>query len=144
MHQRQKGLAQLLVPCRNAATLFELVEEPFHLLASRVQVVIIIYRGRPIALARDPWHDVLCQEVLADVMAVRGLVHHRMGQRWLWRPLGEPRLKDGTLMRVACREDYRNAGAFIAAAGMDFGGPAAPRAAQSLCDVATVFFERAV
>jgi len=33
MNQRQKGLAQLLIPCRNAAQLFELVEKPFHRLA---------------------------------------------------------------------------------------------------------------
>lgn len=33
MNQSQKGLAQFLIPCRNAAKLFELVEESFHLLA---------------------------------------------------------------------------------------------------------------
>jgi hypothetical protein len=33
MNQRQKGLAQFLIPCRNTAKLFEVVEEPFHLLA---------------------------------------------------------------------------------------------------------------
>ena len=47
-------------------------------------------------------------------------------------------------MTVACREDYRDAGAFITTARMDFGGPAAPRAAQSLGGGATVFFERSV
>ena len=33
MNERQKGLAQFLIPCGNAAKLFEVVEEPFHLLA---------------------------------------------------------------------------------------------------------------
>jgi len=41
---------------------------------------------------------------------------------------------------VACREDDGDTSAFIATAGMDFGGPATPRAAQSLCGVAAVFF----
>ena len=45
-------------------------------------------------------------ELLSDAIAVLPLVHHGMGQRWLWRHLGEHRLKDGTLMTVACREDY--------------------------------------
>jgi hypothetical protein len=79
-------------------------------------------------------------ELLSDAIAVIPLVHNRMGQRWLWWHLGEHRRKDGTLMTLACREDYGDASAFIATAGMDFGGPAAPRAAQSLCSVAAVFF----
>ena len=33
MNQSQKGLAQLLIPRRNTAKLFEVIEEPFHLLA---------------------------------------------------------------------------------------------------------------
>jgi hypothetical protein len=33
MNKCQKGLAQFLIPCRNTAKLFELIEEPFHLLA---------------------------------------------------------------------------------------------------------------
>ena len=43
-------------------------------------------------------------------------------------------------MTLPCRQDDRDAGAFIATAGMDFGGQAAPRAAQSLCGVPAVFF----
>jgi len=43
-------------------------------------------------------------------------------------------------MTVPRREDEGDARAFIATAGMDFGGPAAPRAAQSLCSLAAVFF----
>jgi hypothetical protein len=41
---------------------------------------------------------------------------------------------------VPCRQDDRNAGACIAIAGMDGGRQAAPRAAQSLCGLASVFF----
>lgn len=33
MNQSQKGLAQFLIPRRNTAKLFEVIEEPFHLLA---------------------------------------------------------------------------------------------------------------
>ena len=33
MNECQKGLAQFLIPCRNASKLFEVVEEPFDLLA---------------------------------------------------------------------------------------------------------------
>jgi len=33
MNERQKGLAQFLIPCGNAAKLCEVVAEPFHLLA---------------------------------------------------------------------------------------------------------------
>ena len=80
------------------------------------------------------------KELLADVLAVIAFVHNRMGQRWLWEHLREHHLKDGTLMTLACRKDYRDTGAFVAAARVDFGGEATPRAAQSLCGMATVFF----
>jgi hypothetical protein len=33
MNERQKGLAELLIPRRNAAKLFAGVQKPFHLLA---------------------------------------------------------------------------------------------------------------
>ena len=140
MNEGEKGLAQFLIPCRNTAKLFELIEEPFHLLASLVEVVIIIDSGCPIALGRYHRHNVLCQELLTDVIAVIALVHNRMGQRGLGRHLGEPRLKDGALMTVPCGQDDCHAGAFIATARMDCGGPAAPRAAQSLGGLPAVFF----
>ncbi len=105
MNQSQKGLAQFLIPGRNAAKLFELVEEPFHLLASPLEVVIISDRSGPVALGRDHWHDALGKELLAEVIAVRTLGHHRMGERWLGWHLGEHCLKDGTRMTWACRED---------------------------------------
>ena len=63
-----------------------------------------------------------------------------MGQRGLRRYLRKHRLKDRTLMPLALRQHQRDAGAFVATAGVDFGGEATPRAAQSLCGVATVFF----
>src|SRR5262245_11875882 len=62
-----------------------------------------------------------------------------MGQRRLGRHLRTHRRKAGTLMTVPDLEDDGDASAFIATTGMDFGGEAAPRAAQSLCGVATVF-----
>ena len=140
MNQRQKGLAQLLISCRNTAKLFEVIEEPVHLLASLVEGFIIVERGSTMALGRYHRHDVLRNELLSDAIAVIPLVPQRLGQRWLWWHLGEHRRKDGTLMTVACREDYGDARAFIATAGMDFGGQAAARAAQSLCGVPAVFF----
>ena len=82
----------------------------------------------------------MLDEVLSDVLTVIGLVHNGMGQRWLWRHLGEHSLKHGTLMTLACCQDDRDAGAFIATARMDFGGPATPRAAQSLGRLPPVFF----
>ena len=140
MNQSQKGLAQFLISCRNTAKWFEVIEKPFHLLASLVEGFIIVERDSTIALGRYHRHDVMRHELRSDAIAVLSLVHNRMGQRWLWRHLGEHRLKDGTLMTVACREDDGDTSAFIATAGMDFGGPATPRAAQSLCGVAAVFF----
>src|SRR5262245_61155925 len=101
MHQSQKGLAQLRISCRNTAKWFEVMEDPFHLLASLVEGFIIVERGSTIALGRYHRHDVLCNELLSDAIAVLPLVHHRMGQRWLWRHLGEHRRKDGTLMPLA-------------------------------------------
>ena len=82
----------------------------------------------------------MLDKVLSDVMAIIGLVHNGMGQRWLWRHLREHGLKHGTLMTLPCGQDDCDGGAFIATARMDFGGPAAPRAAQSLCGVPAVFF----
>ena len=79
-------------------------------------------------------------ELLSNAIAVLAFIHYGMGQCRLGRHLRKYGLKHGTLMTLPCREDDRDAGAFIATAGMDFGGPAAPRAAQSLCGVATVFF----
>ena len=102
-------------------------------------MIIIDSRG-PIALGRYHWDYVTRQEVLADGIAVIALVHNRMGQRGLGRYLGKHGLKNGALMTLPCREDDRDARAFIATAGMDFSGPPAPRAAQSLCGVPTVFF----
>jgi len=82
----------------------------------------------------------MLEEVLSDVITVIGLIHNGMGQRWLWRHLREHGLKDRTLMTMPRREDEGDARAFIATAGMDVGRQAAPRAAQSLCGLATVFF----
>ena len=79
-------------------------------------------------------------EVLSAVITVLPLVHNSMGQRRPRRHLGKHGLKDGTFMTVPCRQDDRNAGAFIATAGMDFRRPAAPRAPQSLCGWTAVFF----
>ena len=140
MNQRQKGLAQFLVPRRNTAKLFEVVEEPLHFLAYPVQGVIIIDGVGAIALGWYHRHDVLGKQVLADGIAVIAFIHNGMGHRWLWGHLREHPLKDGTLMRLPCRQDDRDAGVFIATADMDFGGATPPRAAQSLCGVATVFF----
>jgi hypothetical protein len=140
MNQSQKGLAQFLISRRNTAKLFEVIEEPFHLLTQLVEGFIIVARCSTIALWRYHRHDVLRDELLSDAIAVIPLVHNRMGQRRLRRHLREHGLKDRTLMTVPCGQDDRDARAFIATAGMDFGGPAAPRAAQSLCGVAAVFF----
>ena len=79
-------------------------------------------------------------ELFANALAVVPFIHNGMGQRRHGRHLRQHRLKDGTLMTMACRQDERDAGAFIATARMDFGRPAAPRAAQSLCGVPAVFF----
>jgi hypothetical protein len=80
------------------------------------------------------------EELVSNARAVITFIHNGMGQRRHGRPLRQHRLKDGTLMTMACRQDNRDAGAFIATARMDFGPPAAPRAAQSLCGVSAVFF----
>ena len=79
-------------------------------------------------------------EVLSDAITIIPLVHNGMGQRLPRRHLGKHGLKDGTFMTLSCRQDDRNASAFIATAGMDFGRQAAPRAAQSLCGLPAVFF----
>ena len=140
MNQRQEGLAQFLLPCRNTAELFEVVEEPFHFLASLVQGVLIIDGVGAIAPGWYHRHDVLGKQVLADGIAVIACIHNRMGQRGRWWHLGEHLLKDGTLLRLSCRQANGDAGVFIATANMDVGGETTPRAAQSLCGVAPVFF----
>jgi hypothetical protein len=140
MQKRQKGLAQLLRPCGHAATWFQGIAAPFPLLASLVEGCIIVERRGPIALGRYHRPNVLREEGLAEAMAVIPCIPNRMGQRGRGRPLRHHRLKDGGLMPVPCREDYRAPGAFIATAGMDVGGEASPRTAQSLCGVSPVFF----
>jgi hypothetical protein len=79
-------------------------------------------------------------EVLSDAITVIPLVHNGMAQRLPRRPLRKHGLKDGPCMTLPGRQDDRNAGAFIATAGMDGGRQATPRAAQSLGGVPAVFF----
>ena len=105
MNQSQKGLAQFLIPRRNTAKLFEVIAEPFHLLASLVEGFILVERGSTMALWRYHRHDVLRDELLSDASAVIPLVHDRMGQRMLRRHLRKHGLKDRTLMTVPRRED---------------------------------------
>ena len=140
MNESQKGLAQFFISCGNTATLFKVVEEPFHLRAQPIEVFIIVYWLYPIALGRYDRHDVMRDEVLSDALAVIPFIHNGMRQRRRRRHLGKHRLKSGTLMAMPCRQDDCDAGAFITTADMDFGGPPAPRAAQSLCGVPAVFF----
>jgi hypothetical protein len=140
MNKCQKGLTQFLIPRGNAPKLFQVIEEPFYLLAELVELLIVVARFCPIALGWYHRHNVLRDEVRSDAIAVIAFVHNGMRQRRLGRHLRQHGLKGGTLMTVPGREDYRDAGAFIATAGVDFGRPAAPRAAQSLGGVSTVFF----
>jgi len=50
MNEGQKGLAQFLIPCRDASKLFEVVAEPFDLLAQLIALFIIVVRRSTIAL----------------------------------------------------------------------------------------------
>jgi hypothetical protein len=142
MNQSQKGLAQWLIPRGNAAKLLEVVAEPCHLLTSLVEGCIIVQRYYAIALWWSHRHHVMPDEGLTDGMTVIGLVHHGMGQRWLWRHLRAHGLTHGTLMTVPCGPDDGDAGACIATARRDVGGQAAPSAAQSLCRLPPVVFSR--
>jgi len=66
------------------------------------------------ALVRYHRHNILRAELLVNGIAVIPLLPNRMRQRGLGRPLRQHRRKDGALMTVPCREDYGDAGAFIA------------------------------
>ena len=140
MNKCQKRLAQFIVPRGNAAKLFEVIEEPFCLLACLVKVCIIGNGDSPLALRWYHRHHVLRNEVRSDAVAVIPLVHNGVRQRRFLRHLREHGLKDGTLMTLPGRQDESNAGALIATARVDFGGQATPRAAESLCGLPTVFF----
>jgi hypothetical protein len=140
MNECQKGLAQFLIPRGNASKLFEVIKEPFDLLPQLIEIFIIVYSGYAIALGRYDRDNGMHDELFSNARAVIPFIHNGMGQRRHGRHLRQHRLKDGTLMTMACRQDNRDAGAFIAAARMDFGRQAAPRAAQSLCSVSAVFF----
>jgi hypothetical protein len=74
------------------------------------------------ALWRYHRHDVLRDEWLSEAIAVLPRVHHRMGQRRLRRHLRAHGRQDRTLMTVPRREDYGDARACLATAGMDLGG----------------------
>jgi hypothetical protein len=78
-------------------------------------------------------------ELCSNARAVIPCIHNGMGHRRHGRHLRQHRCKAGTLMTMACRQDKRDTGAFIATARMDCGRQAAPRAAQSLCGVSAVF-----
>jgi hypothetical protein len=122
MNECEKGLAQFLIPRGNASKLFEFVKEPFHLFPQLIEFFIIVYGLSPIALGRYHGHHVLCEELLANAITIIPLVHNRMCQRRLGRHLRQHRVKDRTLMTVPCGQDDRDAGPFIATAGMNLGG----------------------
>jgi hypothetical protein len=70
-------------------------------------------------------------EVLSEVLTVRGLVQHGLGQRGLGRHRRDHGLTPGPRMTWPCCQDDGEAGAFRATARLDCGGHAAPRAPQS-------------
>ena len=61
-------------------------------------------------------------ELFSDTVAVIPLIHNGMGQQLRGRHLRKHGLKGRALMTLPCRQHDRDAGAFIATAGMDFGG----------------------
>jgi hypothetical protein len=140
MKKSQKGLAQFLIPRGNTSELFEVVEEPFDLLASLVEGFIIAERCYPIAPGRYDRHHIMRDEVRSNGIAIIALVHNRMRQRLRRRHLRKHGLKGWTFMALASREDEGDTGTFITTAGMNFGRQTAPRAAQSLCGLSAVFF----
>jgi hypothetical protein len=139
MNYSQKGLAQFLIPRGHTVKLFEVVEASFDLLASRVEVCIIVYGRCPVALWGYDRHEVMRDEGLAAAVAVLPLVHHRLRAWRRRRPRRRHGRQDGTLLTVPCREDDRDAGALVATARLAVGGPTAPSAAQSLCGLAPGF-----
>src|SRR5918912_1090412 len=102
--------------------------------------MIIVDGLRPIAPGGYHGHHVPREELLPNRRAIRAFIHNAMRQWRRRRHLRQHHGKDGTLMPLAGGEDERDPMAFIATTGMDCGGSAAPRAAQSLCGVSTVFF----
>jgi hypothetical protein len=62
------------------------------------------------------------EELFSDALAVIPLIHNGMAQRRRGRHLRKHGLKGGALMALPCRQNYCDAGAFIATAGMDFSG----------------------
>ena len=73
MHKRQKSPAPFVIPRRHAAQWFEVIEEPFDLVAQRVEVVIRGDGLRPIAPGWDHRHPIVREEVLADRHCAMGI-----------------------------------------------------------------------
>ena len=82
MNQRQKGLAQLLIPCGHTPTWLEILAEPFPLLTEFVEVLLLVKMGCPVALREYDRHNGMRDEVLAHAVPVIPLVPN--GLRWQW------------------------------------------------------------
>jgi len=131
MNQSQKGLAQFLIPGRHAAKLCELVEEPFHLLASLIAVVVILSSGCPMALGWYHWPYVMGKALLANAMAVIALVRHRNARADV-RADVERYLELRAVVDLATSQMEVERVAVEIGLEVDFGREAATRAAESL------------
>jgi hypothetical protein len=101
--------------------------------------MILVSRGRTVALRRYHRHQALRCEVRSDLITVIRFVHDGMRQLRCLRHLGQYGLQDGALMPLPLGEHQSDTGVFAYTASMDFGGQAASRAAQSLCGLPAVF-----
>jgi hypothetical protein len=91
------------------------------------------------ALGRYHRHHVLREQLLSDTLAGLPLVHKRMRQRRLGRHLAWAHTASKTGRSCQGPAVRTHATPSLATASLDLGGPAAPRAAQSLCGLAAVF-----
>ena len=107
MNKRQESSTEFLLPRGNAAELLELVEEPLHLLA---QLVLLLVIGHRLCAIRPRGNDRLNPhrpQNVTDALTVIGLVHHCRRQ-----PLPH-RLESPRVVALASAQHERDAGAVV-------------------------------
>ena len=141
MNERHEGSAELLIPRGNAAELLELVEEPLHLLAPLVLLLVIVNRLGTIRPRGNDRLNLPHPQKMTDGIAVICLVHHRGHQtrQRLRQPLPH-RLEPHRVIAFSTTQHERDTGAFVGAGRVQLGGQSTPRATQSLGLLSTVFF----
>ncbi len=117
---------------------FELVKEAFDAVAPAVEFLVVGQLLAPAADGRNDGFNPVGSQALADAVGIVTFVERGELKDVLRVEAFIEGLKLPAIVRLACGQVERDRAVFVERGGVDFGGEAPARAAQSL--VAAVFF----